>query len=88
MKTIQHHFKNLNLNHITDNKAFWQTIKPYFNKKGSGSDKMALSGNESVLTSEKEIANTMNYYCINVTKYLNLRPYTATITMDREQIKE
>ena len=49
---------------------------------------MALSGNKSVLTSEKEIANTMNYYCINITKHLNLRPYTATITMDREQIKE
>ena len=88
MKTIQHHFKNLNLNHITDNKAFWQTIKPYFNEKGSGSDKMALSGNESVLTSEKEIANTMNYYCINITKRLNVRPYTASNTMDREQIKE
>ena len=39
MKTIQHHFKNLNLNHITDNKAFWQPIKPYFNKKDQAQTK-------------------------------------------------
>ena len=58
------YFKNLNLNDITDNKTFWGTIKPYFNEKGSGSNEIALSGNVSVLTSEKEIANTMNNYFI------------------------
>ena len=47
-KTKQQYFKNLNLNDVTDNKTFWRTIKPYFNEKGSGSDKIVLSGNESV----------------------------------------
>ena len=61
-KTKQQYFKNLNLNDVTGNKIFWQTVKPYFNEKGSGSDKIALSGNESVLTNEKETANTMNNY--------------------------
>ena len=64
-KTKQQYFKNLNLNDVTDNKTFWRTIKPYFNEKVSGSDKIALSGNESVLTNEKEIANTINNYFIN-----------------------
>ena len=59
-KTKQQYFKSLNLNDLTSNKTFWRTIKPYFNEEGSGSDKKALSGNESVLTNEKEIANTMN----------------------------
>ena len=40
-KTKQH----LNLNDITDNKTFSRTIKPYFNEKRSGSEKIALSGN-------------------------------------------
>ena len=71
---------------MTDNKTFWRTIKPYFNEKGSGSDKIALSGNESVLTSEKEIANTMNNYFINITKHLNLKPHTTSTTMGKEQI--
>ena len=78
--------KNLNLNDVTDNKTFWQTIKPYFNEKVSGSDKIALSGNESVLTNEKEIANTGNNCFINITKHLNLKPHTTSNTMDIEQI--
>ena len=44
-------------------------MKPHFNEKGSGSEKIALSGNESVLTGEKEIAYTMNNDSINITKH-------------------
>ena len=85
-KTKQQYFKNLNLNDVTDNKTFWRTIKPYFNEKRSGSDKIVLSVNESVLTNEKEIANTINNYFVNITKILNLKPHTASNTMDIEQI--
>ena len=47
---------------------------------------MVLSGSESLLTSEKEISNTMNNYFINIIKHLNLKPHTACNTMDIEQI--
>ena len=73
----------MNVNDVTDNKNFWRTLKPYFNEKGSGSNKIVLSGNESVLTNEKEIANTMNNHFINITKHLKLKPHTASITMDK-----
>ena len=56
----------MKLNDVSDKKTYWQTIKPYFNEKGSGSNKIALSGNESVLTDAKEIANTMSNYFINI----------------------
>ena len=82
-KAKQQYFKNLNLNDVTNNKTFWRSIKPYFNEKGSGSNKIVLSGNESVLTNEKEIANTMNNHFINITKHLKLKPHTASITMDK-----
>ena len=75
------------MNEITDNKTFWRTIKPYFNEKGSGSDKIVLSGNESVLTNEKEIANTMNNYFISITNHLNLKPHTASNTMEHSHKK-
>ena len=75
------------MNEITDNKTFWRTIKPYFNEKGSGSDKIALNGNESVLTNEKEIANTMNNYFISITNHLNLKPHTASNTMEHSHKK-
>ena len=48
--------------------------------------KMALSRNYSVLTTEKEIANTINNYFINITKYLNLKPPIASNTMYVEQL--
>ena len=75
------------MNEITDNKTFWRTIKPYFNEKGSGSDKIVLSGNKSVLTNEKEIANTMNNYFISITNHLNLKPHTASNTMEHSHKK-
>ena len=75
------------MNEITDNKTFWRTIKPYFNEKGSGSDKIALYGNESVLTNEKEITNTMNNYFISITNHLNLKPHTASNTMEHSHKK-
>ena len=77
-KTKQQYLKNLNLNDIEGNKNVWRIMKPYFNEKGSGSGKIALSGNASILTSEKEIANTLNNYFINITKHLNLKPHTAS----------
>ena len=75
----------MNLNDVTDNKTFWRTIKPYFNEKRSGSGKIVLSVNESVLTNEKEIANTMKNYFVNITKLLNLKPHTASNTMGIQQ---
>ena len=54
------------------------------NYKGSGSDKIALPGNESALTNE--IANTMNNYFIKITKHLNLNPHTTSNTIDIEKI--
>ena len=38
------------------------------------------------MTNEKEIANTMNNYFINITRHLNLKSHTASNTMDIEQI--
>ena len=48
--------------------------------------RIALSGNVSVLTNENKIPNTMNNYFISITKHLNLKPHTASNTMDIEQI--
>ena len=76
----------MNLNDVTDSKTLWRTIKPYFNEKGSDSVKIALSGKESVLTSEKEIANTMSNYFISTTKHLNLKPHTASNAMGIDQV--
>ena len=71
----------MNLNNITE-KTFWRITKPYFNEEGSGSGKIFLSGNESILINEKEIASILNHYFINITKDLNLKRNKASSTMD------
>ena len=48
--------------------------------------KIALSRSYSILTTEKEIANTINSYFINITKHLNLKPRTTSNTMYIEQL--
>ena len=70
---------------MTDNKTFWRTIKSYFNEKDLGSNKIALSGNESVLTNGKN-ANTINNYVISIAKHLSLKPHTTSNAMAIEQI--
>ena len=42
-KTRKEYFNDLNIKNITDNKAFWKTIKPYFLNKGLNSSSLILS---------------------------------------------
>ena len=42
-KTKKYYFNDLDIKNITDNKAFWKTIKPYFSNKGLNSSSLILS---------------------------------------------
>ena len=85
-KTKGEYYGNLTLNDITDNKKSRRTIKPYFNEKGSGSDKIGLCENKTILTNENKIANTMSNYFISITKNLSLKPHTKFNTLDIQQL--
>ena len=67
------YFKNLNMKDLTDNKKFWRSIKPYFSKKGANSNKLMLKENEDIVSDEKELAEIMNTFFINITKGLDLK---------------
>ena len=41
-KTKKDYFNNLNIKNITDSKAFWKTIKPYFSDKGLKTSSLIL----------------------------------------------
>ena len=49
-KTKKDYFNDLNIKNITDNKAFWKTIKPYFPSKGLNSCSLILSKKEKKLS--------------------------------------
>ena len=72
-KSKKEYFNSLNMKQVSDNKLFWKSVKPFFNDKGSNSSKITLVEENNIISDEKEIANIMNNYFINVTKTLNLK---------------
>ena len=72
-KTKKQYYKNLDIKEVTDNKKFWKSVKSYFGKGDSNSEKIMLLENNSIKTNEKEIAIIMNDYFINITKNLDLK---------------
>ena len=73
-KTKKEYFSDLNVKNITDNKAFWKTIKPYSSNKGLNSSSLILSEKNKIVTNDQDIASIMNNYFTGITSRLNLKP--------------
>ena len=71
-KTKKDYFSDLNIKNITDNKAFWKNIKPYFSNKGLNSSSLILLEKSKSVTNDQDIANIMNNYFKGITSHLNL----------------
>ena len=61
-KERKKYFGNLDLKNFTDNKKFWNIVKPLFSKSNGGSRKITLVENEEVITDDKEVAETFNTF--------------------------
>ena len=66
-------FKIINEKKISDNRTFWKEIKPYFNDKGAMSSMITLVERDKIIHKDKEIAETMNKYFVNIIKTLRLK---------------
>ena len=58
------------MNNLTDNKKFWDTIKPIFSNKAKGSSNITLIENKKLLTSEEDVTETLNNHFIESVKAL------------------
>ena len=67
-KSKKQRYRNLNIKNIKNNKAFWKTLKLFFNNKASNSGKITLVENDAITSDDKEIAKTMNQFFINIIK--------------------
>ena len=61
-KERKEYFRDLDLNNYTDNKKFWNTVKPLFSQVKGGSQRITLVENEEVITDDKEIAETFSTF--------------------------
>ena len=62
------YYSNININNVIDNKKFWDTIKPCFSDKHFSKKKITLIENDTIITEDLRIAETMNTYfsiCVN-----------------------
>ena len=64
------YYENLDLTKITDNKKFWNTVKPFLSNKTSISQKISLKEENEIVTDDKEVANIFNKHFIDPVKNL------------------
>ena len=73
-------FANLNEKKITDNRKFWQTVKPFLSEKNKSREKITLVKNEEIISDDVEVANTLNNYFSNFAKNLKIPEKFMTAT--------
>ena len=76
-KEKKRYFGNLDLKKITDNKKFWNTIKPLFSNGSSKTGKITLVENKEIITDDKEVAETFNNFFIDAVSSLGIRENKA-----------
>ena len=77
-KEKKRYFSNLNMNNYTDNKKFWNTVKPLFSNYG-GPQKITLIEDENIITSDEELAKTFNHYFVESVRSLGIHENKALL---------
>ena len=63
---------------LSENKKFWETVKPYFSNKRLNSNKMLLKEKGKLISDEKQLASIMSKFSIIFTKIAEI-PYMRLI---------
>ena len=69
-RTKKKYFANINISSITDNKKFWETVKPLLSDKISHKETTNFAVNDTILSDDQAVADTFNYYFNNIVKNL------------------
>ena len=86
-KTKKEYYQNLDEKNVIDNKKFWKTVKPLLSDKSVSREKINLTENEKMLTSESETAETLNNFFSNIVKKLNIPKFNSNNSVT-ENIKD
>ena len=85
-KERKRYYANLDVRNITDNKKFWQTMKPFFSDKGLGKNTITLVEGNDIIAEDVEVANTLNSFFENAVKTLNISIPSEYITDTSNEI--
>ena len=81
-KAKKQYFSNLEPKRITDNKKFWNSVKPLFSDKITVKEIINLTENGDILSSDTEIADTFNDYFSSVVQSVNIPRENSVLNMD------
>ena len=72
-KEKRYYYNNLDISLVTDNKKFWKTVKPLFSDKLQSKNKIVLIEDETIISNDDEVAETMNEFFVSVTDSLGIK---------------
>ena len=77
----QSYYSNLDINLITDNKKLWKTVKPLFSDKRFSNNKITLVNDDEIISTDNEVAKTLNSFFTNALSYLNIKGSKLSIVL-------
>ena len=87
-KAKKDNFANLDIKSVTDNKKFWQTVKPLFSNKVKAKTVVKLVKNDVMIDNESETAEMFNEYLVNIVKKLGILTEEQTTYSARNQLSK
>ena len=84
-KTKKEYYGNLDKSILSDNKKFWEVMKPLFSEKEKIVRKVILIDNEKVIYNDNEAAEKMNNFFITAVSKLSIEGYH---TNDENNVNE
>ena len=80
------YYSNLNLSNITDNKKFWNTVKPLFSEKGRGKENIVLVNGNKIISDDLEVAQTFNDFFKHSVNALNIQENQLLLTQTNRKL--
>ena len=71
-KERRKYYSSLDIKKITDNKRFWETIKPFFSDKPPNNQNITLVNNDSIISDDQDVAETFNTFFKNAVDSLHI----------------
>ena len=87
-KAKKDHFANLDIKSVTDNKEFWQPVKPLFSNKVKTKTVIKLVENNAMIDDEPDITNIFNGYFVNIVKKLEILTEEQTTYSAADELSE
>ena len=81
-KIKKNYYANLDINNVTDNKKFWSTVKPFFSDKSTTGKNITLIDGDNIISTEKQVAETMNHFFSNAVNSLKIKGFKPDDTVN------